>query len=488
MQSTRAQSAAFLKHLFAASLATVFMALAPPTAAQAPAQAPEPPQLIEFQFRVNARAADTWPSGPGGALHDASVAVKHDGALSVAWSVLVPGAVPPDCPFLVANCDGEDAGTFKGHDHVDPAAVTFAREFDRNGRPQHIADSPLAQSLACMGARRLPSIAARKLVAGSPGVLAAWDSTWNPVVAPCDTFCGDFCFENMRALEATDWPTVGRPQLADAPPGTCYGVTPSVAFTEQQRLTSWIDTTELCTRVFAVKEGCGPLVVREHEPQHVVGAACAAAALGERFCVLWNEADPSEPGLLVRVRRIDGCTLGAIVDVGLTDRPAAVSMFDDGSFAVVWYDTTNALDPKAKLALYDASEPPALVGPPIVLVTPPQPGGPAQHDIHLTVTVRGTSVASTRARAVVVWEGPPLDELVLGPDVFYRLVDPVTRYVGRARHVALDLGEPKRLGESWQHTAVFRPNGTFACVWTGHREGEPLPDGNVYCTVRLPIF
>jgi hypothetical protein len=333
-----------------------------------------------------------------------------------------------------------------------------------------------------MGERRVPSIAARRYPVGVAGVSCAWDSTWENAI-----FCGSLCFDEMRSVEESRWPIAGPPpEIPPAPPGTCEGFTPSVAVSEDQRLRAWVDYADL--RIYAWVDGCPfTVVVREHEPLHAVYAPCAASARDERFVVLWNESDPLH---IVRVRRVEDCALGQIVDVGVTDRPAAVSMFDDGSFAVFWYDYSIPADPRARLALYDADEPPALLGPPIDITTDgPPPMGPSSSASQLTVTVRGLTALSPGARALAVWQDSN-DQPLTDADVFYRLLATAPVQLGVQKRMGLDIGVPKELGDSGQHTAVFRPDGSVACVWTGDEleEDQPVLDRNVYCTVRVPKF
>lgn len=435
-----------------------------------------------YQFRVNQVDASHWSGG----LLDASVAVKPDRSFAIAWTTRALALTEPECVTLPPlDCDGIETDPPAGHAFVlQPDTVVYAREFKSNGNPTS-ADIGLDPEVACRGARRFPSLAARKQDGIGDRVKAAWDFTWNELVQPCDQLCGDLCNDVRLATNETRWNLLTPLALSNGPV-ECEAYTPSTAFSDAHSFTSWIGAADLCTRVFGRFDDGATFLVRDHDPLHAVSAACAAAARNERFAVCWTERDAAGVQT-VRVRRVEVTGVGAIVDVGLTDRPSAVSMFDDGSFAVFWFDLSIPGDPSGRVALYSAAEPPVLLGAPIDVTTFPPLEGPTLTDAKLTVTVRGASAQASGSRALIVWEQAATLPSP-GTDVAYRLIDTPTRFVGRQLRVALDAGLPKQLGESWQHTAVFRPDGSAACVWTGHLEGAPLPDGNVYCTVGIPVF
>lgn len=458
---------------------------ATPARAQRPVPVPQP--MPPFQFRVNATHSSAWSAG----LDMASVAVKPTGSLSFAWVALASEQDAPNCPNLLLDCDGFEIAPDSGESQTDPDAVVFARDFDRFGRALEPADTGIDPVLACISNRRFPSIAARKTHHALRGVVSAWDFSWNPILSPCNTFCGPFCFMHIVGHNATAWPSDGPPLPAGPHPGLCNTGTPSVAFSDVHSLDAWIDVSTLCSEVWGRLDDLGAFEIRGHDFGNEVWATCAGAGRLERFVVLWNEFEDATNLTTVRLRRVDDGVLGDIVDVAPTDRPAAMSVFDDGSFAVFWWDTTDVLDPRGRLALYDAAEPPALVAPFIDITTfvPFPPMGPTPSSAKLTVTVLGSEVLDEDALALCVWEGHSDDDDPPGIiSVRYRLVDPLTRQVGRERPFALDSGQPKVLGESWQHTVVFRRDGMAAGVWTGHEHGQPLPERNVYCTVRRPQF
>src|SRR6185295_4115811 len=135
---------------------------------------------------------------------------------------------------------GVDTGTDTGESQKDPTAIVFARDFTQLGNAIEENDRGIDPVLSCISNRRYPSIAAKR-VRSSRGIVCAWDFSWNPILSPCDTFCGDYCFMHVVGTNGTRWPSDGPPELAGPHPGLCNTQTPSTAFSDDQSLRAWID-------------------------------------------------------------------------------------------------------------------------------------------------------------------------------------------------------------------------------------------------------
>ena len=462
----------------------------------------------DFQFRVN----NTTPAA-GVFLRPPTIGLVQHGAggqpldaMVLSWPDDTLAAV--EIPLCDRMCGQffiyDDA--FGGGGRTTDTRL-YLRRFDPTGVPMDAGDVVVLTAKAELhGGIVAPSVAVRPFNPGEgvadPFRLTWWDQ-WDWTLGPptdpipCQRDCdhqpvgwwqvrfGDF-----------DAATPSAGSAAFLSPAWCHGHRPSAAYARVHDIVVWREVESPCRRILAGVDGLyiqpplpGSIVVREQPAEGNaidLDRPCAAWNLNHpsEFVVAWREDDLATFSSSIQARRIraDG-VLGPIIEVAAPGQASpqsgpAVSMFDDGSFAVQYVGFNNGDPPQLPLMiqLFDDSDPPTAVGIPIEVV----PNLAYQHLNH-TVTARAPSVLtppSARPVLASVFELP--DGQGGSLDVFGRCVDPVTGLLGELTRIPLDAQQMTggRIGEPHQHTAILRSDGLVAVAW--NRE----VDGNNYVTVR----
>ncbi len=435
-----------------------------------------------FDFRVN--AADPSPFAGLGIFFDAAVDAvrfgRQENHLAFSYSAAALDA-RAYCLGPVVCRDSGLMSTALGDWMPNRELSAFGRRFDPLGVPLDPSDTRLDAVNVCLVTRDHPSLAIQK--SSLPRVATAWHVDYGPAILDtCNPGCATDLMEcdlfSVKHAGAT-WDMSGA-LLPLATPEDCHATTPSTAYSIDDRLVSWVDLSGGCSQLlYRINDG-PPGLLREHVFGAHVQFPCAASDLNNRFVVCWNEYPDYRGGSSgdqrVRVARVLP-PAGDFVEVGATDRSAAVAAFDDGSFAVAWFEPQPPIaDPVLlKVQLYSADLVPVALGPAIVIENA------SRCDENVTIAVTGRAARAGDARIVVAWESGPL--CGSSETTVYREVNPRKPAVGPRRPIPHDSKRwtNSRLGRSWQHTAAWRPDGRLAFAW--HWE----IDSNVYGTVRSPL-
>ena len=367
--------------------------------------------------------------------------------------------------------------------------LVWMRRFDPFGIPLDAEDvqmvvnpDPIPGAWFCLGDHDFPSGSVQKnSEALTSNVHVSWtdfySSGWNTQL--CGPLCTDPTSCNKYGYSSATWG-----ESAEAfspatvpPPDQCLAMETSTAYGSTQFLTAWVSIDNCTSIKYRLNDGDENTLIG-HTFDQVVSEPCAGSTADDnRFVVIWTEVDNTFNTTTLKGRRIDDTVPGAVFDAApqaiLPEGAAAVAVFDDGSFAVVYYETANpGEDQGLKIKRFDSADPPNELATEPIDVEDGLGG-------RFTVAVTGDSVYD--GRIVVVWQGfriPYYREYVAasgeplgaGPEEVPFDIDP---------------NVPKLLGRSRQHTAVIRPDGALAVVWSYDKF---IPQkgsvANIYCTVR----
>jgi hypothetical protein len=454
----------------------------------------------EFQFQINAVNV-----APGYTLTPPSIGLVYGGsgvggnvtnAMAFAWNSVVP--TPAEALLCDDECgvDAPFVNDFFAGGATLPVGVLL-RRYDDAGVALDAADVVVASNtLFVNGPMQTPALALRPVNSGvgrtNAFKLEWWDMwDWFGTGGPCGApACGN---------QPVGWWERGWANFTDAAPsfgasGTlapavCRGQRPSPAWGPTARISAWRDVTGACRQILVGINGdYGPaappvVVVRAAEAGFDVDRPCAAWSASGSFVVAWREDDRSADQSAIRARRVfANGTVGQIIEVtgfgnAWPGSGPAVSMFDDGSFAVQWLTFENGDPPTSTLVAqrYNNLEPAGIVGGTYFI------DGPMFGSANHTITARGASAdveveGLNGLSSVYEFGAPGVPDNVYGR----RLMRDSTGAIGERTliplHSPVETGNT--LGEAHQHTALLRSDGRVAVAW--RRE----LDGNVYATVR----
>ena len=343
----------------------------------------------------------------------------------------------------------------------------------------------------------------------NPFNLVWWDQwTWSTAAAPCgQQTCNNqpvASWDTGYADFVSPLPTLG--SQAFNVPAICTAHLPSPGWSNTTSLVAWRDVRSSCRQILAARNNFyvyPPLgiVIRPSAANIDVDRPCVCthgyanptSGATASFVIAWREDNLSNFQSAVFARRVsiinNQTVLGSVVTVAdfgqVTSNSApAVSMFDDGSYAVQYVGFFNGDPPQEPLFvnIYDNQEPPVLQLGQIEIE--PYFRSYTNH----TIAARGPTWLHSATQPVKLSSVYELTGTSGTIDNLYGRALRVT--LDSSSNVIANLGTRtriptntsaegnNRLAQPHQHPALLRSDGLTAVAWY---RGT---DNNVYCTIR----
>lgn len=442
-----------------------------------------------LQFQVNADPVGVNAPAFGEPSLALGAGTADLGRIMIAWGERdIPVPLPSECGTI---CDDLTVGPRGGFATANGLSV-LRRRFDPLGNALDPTDVTLLARPPALatGSPSHVSIALARQPSGSISTgRTIWTLPWG-FAQYWPPACPDSCTDNAIGLYGVNWNWQNhtQPNQADfTTPQRCEAFRPTIAIGAQRTVTAWVDIADDCPTAYLQVDSNAPVLIRPHWPLRDLDGLDLSVAANDRFVLVFSESlgDPQSTLSAIKYVRIDGGVPGPVYQVAYSDgHSPSVACFDDGSFAIAYYDFGNTSNVPAglKVQLFDSAARANMIGAPIPIDDPLALGN------RYSIAVRGPAATSALSFGAVAWmPGDP--SLVPDLEPVARRINPSTRSVGARFSIPLPNHEPagpKLIAAGGQHPVALRADGTLVTAWRSVDDspvGTP-GDGNIYTTIR----